>query len=118
MDSPNYAEEALSGSMHLTDSELTASSMLLYPDLKRGLVTLPSGNVGATDRGMNKNAYPGQRFPPAIIQVTVWMYARVTLSFRDVGDAGPCHSRNHRNSPCAIIVMAGRKTMRSCQLSI
>ena len=29
---------------------------------------------------MNKNAYRGHRFPPAIIQVTVWMYARFTLS--------------------------------------
>ena len=39
---------------------------------------------GATDLGMNKNAYRGHRFPPAIIQVTVWMYARFTLSLRDV----------------------------------
>jgi hypothetical protein len=38
-----------------------------------GLVTLPSGKVGATDRGMNKNAYRGHRFPPVIIQLTVWM---------------------------------------------
>ena len=33
---------------------------------------------------MNKNAYRGHRFPPAIIQVTVWMYASFTLSLRDV----------------------------------
>ena len=33
---------------------------------------------------MSKNAYRGHRFPPAIIQVTVWMYARFTLSLRDV----------------------------------
>jgi putative transposase len=33
---------------------------------------------------MNKNAYRGHRFPPAIIQLTVWTYARFTLSFRDV----------------------------------
>jgi hypothetical protein len=32
---------------------------------------------------MNKNAYRGHRFPRAIIQVTVWMYARFTLSLRD-----------------------------------
>ena len=51
---------------------------------KAGLVTLPSGKAGATDRGMNKNAYRGHRFLPAIIQVTVWMYARFTLSLRDV----------------------------------
>ena len=33
---------------------------------------------------MKKNTYRGHRFPPAIIQVTVWMYARFTLSLRDV----------------------------------
>ena len=33
---------------------------------------------------MNKNAYRGHRFPPAYIQMTVWMYARFTLSLRDV----------------------------------
>jgi transposase-like protein len=33
---------------------------------------------------MNRSAYRGQRFPPAIIQITVWMYARFTLSLRDV----------------------------------
>ena len=33
---------------------------------------------------MSKNAYRGHRFPPAIIQLTVWMYARFTLSLRDV----------------------------------
>ena len=33
---------------------------------------------------MNKNAYRGHRFSPAIIQVTVWMYTRFTLSLRDV----------------------------------
>ena len=35
---------------------------------------------------MNKNAYRGHRFPPAIIRLTVWMYARFTLSLRDVED--------------------------------
>ena len=33
---------------------------------------------------MNKNAYRGHRFPPAIIQITVWMHARFTLSLRDI----------------------------------
>ena len=33
---------------------------------------------------MNKNGYRGHRFPPTIIQLTVWMYARFTLSLRDV----------------------------------
>ena len=31
-----------------------------------GLVTLPIGKVGATDLGMNKNAYRGHRFPPGV----------------------------------------------------
>ena len=51
---------------------------------QEGLVTLPNGKVGATDLGMSKNTYRGHRFPPAIIQLTVWMYARFTLSLRDV----------------------------------
>ena len=33
---------------------------------------------------MDKNAYRGHRFPPAIIQVTVWMYAPFTLGLRDI----------------------------------
>jgi transposase-like protein len=33
---------------------------------------------------MKENAYRGYRFPPEIIQLTVWMYARFTLSLRDV----------------------------------
>ncbi len=33
---------------------------------------------------MKKPAYRGHRFPPEIIQLTVWMYARCTLSLRDV----------------------------------
>ena len=33
---------------------------------------------------MNKNAYRGHRFPPTIIQLTVWMYARFMLSLREV----------------------------------
>jgi transposase-like protein len=33
---------------------------------------------------MKKDAYRGYRFPPEIIQLTVWMYARFTLSLRDV----------------------------------
>ena len=40
--------------------------------------------MDATDRCMKKNAYRGYRFPPEIIQLTVWMYARFTLSLRDV----------------------------------
>jgi putative transposase len=30
--------------------------------------------------------YPGYRFPPAIIRHAVWLYDRLTLSFRDVED--------------------------------
>jgi hypothetical protein len=51
---------------------------------RAGLVTSPNGKAGATDLGMNKNTYRGHRIPPAIIPLTVWMYARFTLSLRDV----------------------------------
>ena len=33
---------------------------------------------------MSKISYAGYRFPPVIIQQAVWLYARFTLSFRDV----------------------------------
>jgi putative transposase len=36
---------------------------------------------------MDKNTYRGHRFPPTIIQLTVWMYGRFTLSLRDVEEA-------------------------------
>jgi transposase-like protein len=35
---------------------------------------------------MTKTSYAGYRFPPVIIQQAVWLYARFTLSFRDVED--------------------------------
>jgi putative transposase len=35
---------------------------------------------------MTKISYAGYRFPPVIIQQAVWLYARFTLSFRDVED--------------------------------
>ena len=35
---------------------------------------------------MTKISYAGYRFPPMIIQQAVWLYARFTLSFRDVED--------------------------------
>ena len=35
---------------------------------------------------MSKISYAGYRFPPVIIQPAVWLYARFTLSFRDVED--------------------------------
>ena len=61
-------------------------SLVQSPALCRSLVTLPSGKAGAADRGMNKNAYRGHRFQPTIIQLTVWMYARFTLSLREVAE--------------------------------
>jgi len=33
-----------------------------------------------------KISYAGYRFPPVIIQQAIWLYARFTLSFRDVED--------------------------------
>src|SRR5258708_38960819 len=35
---------------------------------------------------MTKISYSGYRFPPVIIQQAIWLYARFTLSFRDVED--------------------------------
>jgi transposase-like protein len=35
---------------------------------------------------LSLSAYAGYRFPPVIIQQAVWLYARFTLSFRDVED--------------------------------
>ena len=35
---------------------------------------------------MREISYAGYRFPPVIIQQAVWLYARFTLSFRDVED--------------------------------
>jgi putative transposase len=35
---------------------------------------------------MTKISYKGYRFPPEIIQQTIWLYLRFTLSFRDVED--------------------------------
>ena len=35
---------------------------------------------------MTKISYNGYRFPPVIIQQAIWLYARFTLSFRDVED--------------------------------
>jgi transposase-like protein len=35
---------------------------------------------------MTKISYAGYRFPPVIIQHAIWLYARFTLSFRDVED--------------------------------
>jgi hypothetical protein len=37
-------------------------------------------------KGMKKISYKGYRFPPEIIQQTIWLYLRFTLSFRDVED--------------------------------
>jgi putative transposase len=35
---------------------------------------------------MTKISYARYRFPPIIIQQAIWLYARFTLSFRDVED--------------------------------
>ena len=35
---------------------------------------------------MTKISHKGYRFPPEIIQQTIWLYVRFTLSFRDVED--------------------------------
>jgi putative transposase len=82
---------------------------------------------------MNKNTYRGHRFPPAIIQLTVWTYARFTLSFRDVQELlaerrldmsyetvrrwflklGQVYARNirHRRTECLdeMVIVMGRR---------
>jgi putative transposase len=35
---------------------------------------------------MKKISYKRYRFPPEIIQQSIWLYVRFTLSFRDVED--------------------------------
>ena len=35
---------------------------------------------------MTKISYAGYRSPPLIIQQAIWLYVRLTLSFRDVED--------------------------------
>ena len=35
---------------------------------------------------MNKISYGGYSFPPEIIQQSIWLYLRFTLSLRDVED--------------------------------
>ena len=64
---------------------------------------------------MNKNAYRGHRFPPAIIQLTVWMYARFTLSLRDVEEyhrAQPrgCYTAKRTSLPAARASFIGTET--------
>lgn len=49
-----------------------------------GLVTLPSGKVGATDLGMNKNTYCSHRFSTGHHPVDGLDVRRFTLSLRDV----------------------------------
>ncbi len=35
---------------------------------------------------MKKTSYSGYRFPPEIIQQSIWLYLQFTLSLRDVED--------------------------------
>jgi len=41
---------------------------------------------GSLGHGMKKISYSGYRFPREIIEQTIWLYLRFTLSFRDVED--------------------------------
>ena len=49
---------------------------------------------------MTKIGYAGYRFPPVIIQQAVWLYARFTLSFRDVEDL--LAERSHKGARPAL----------------
>jgi hypothetical protein len=61
------------------DLHNSASPCLLQVE---GIVTLPSGNARCYRSCISKNAYRGHRFPQAINQMTVWMYARFMLGPR------------------------------------
>jgi transposase-like protein len=50
------------------------------------LVGLVGGDLWPLASMMTKISYSGYRFPPVIIQQAIWLYARFTLSFRDVED--------------------------------
>jgi hypothetical protein len=50
------------------------------------LVGLAGGDLWPLTSMMTKISYSGYRFPAAIIQQAIWLYARFTLSFRDVED--------------------------------
>src|ERR1700721_1474411 len=41
---------------------------------------------GPVAKAMQKISYAGYRFPPEIIQQSIWLYLRFTLSFRDIED--------------------------------
>ena len=62
---------------------------LTYPfnTCRLGIVTETGSEAGAVwDRmfGMAPLCYRRHRFPPEIIQHAIWLYLRVTLSYRDV----------------------------------
>ena len=50
------------------------------------VVGLAGGGLWPLASMMTKISYRGYRFPPVIIQQAIWLYARFTLSFRDVED--------------------------------
>jgi hypothetical protein len=52
----------------------------------RHVVGLAGGDLWPLASMMTKISYRGYRFPPVIIQQAIWLYARFTLSFRDVED--------------------------------
>ncbi len=52
--------------------------------MNMGIVALLAKVPDATNWAMNKSVYRDHRFSPTIIQLTVWMYSRFTLSLRDV----------------------------------
>jgi hypothetical protein len=68
---------------------LAVDRISIADQLRGGIVTLlglPAGMVGRKPSIMTRISYAGYRFPPVIIQQAVWLYARFTLSFRDVQD--------------------------------
>jgi hypothetical protein len=50
------------------------------------LIELAGGDLWTIASMMTKTSYNRYRFPPVIIQQAIWLYARFTLSFRDIED--------------------------------
>jgi hypothetical protein len=66
-----------------------ASTASLRASPREGFVTLvglAGGDRWPIASMMTKISYSGYGFPPVIIQHAIWLYARLTLSFRDVED--------------------------------
>jgi hypothetical protein len=63
---------------------------------------------GSVAKGMKKISYNGYRFPPEIIQQTIWLYLRFTLSFNRGWRVRPITIRGGASRPHAATISIGR----------